>query len=295
MIIAIYGRPVDENILPEVEQLFTKLKSLNVEILVHDVFYEFLKKRIYSDKLNAGYATFSKHEQLKGRANFLLSVGGDGTLLETISLVRDSVIPILGINTGRLGFLANVSRNEIDSAIEALVDDKYTIDRRTLLHLETENNVFGNLNFALNEMTVHARESSVMMTIHTYINEEYLNSYWADGLIIATPTGSTAYSLSCGGPIMIPDSKSFIITPISPHNLNVRPLVISDNDVVTLKMEGRSKSFMVSLDSQSYMVESTGVLKISKENFQINLVRLNGQNFIHTLRNKLLWGVDKRN
>lgn len=288
MIIAIYGRPSDATILPEIEQLFAKLKSLNVEVVVHDVFYAFLNKRTDLSLLMEGCKTFSRHEQLTGKANFLLSIGGDGTLLETISLVRDSAIPILGINTGRLGFLATVSRDNIDSAVQALIDNKYSVDRRTLLHLETEQAIFGDLDFALNEMTVHARDSSVMMTIHTYINEEYLNSYWADGLIIATPTGSTAYSLSCGGPIMIPDSKSFIITPISPHNLNARPLVISDNDVVTLKMEGRSKSFMVSLDSQSKMVESSGVLKVRKEDFQISLVRLNGQNFIQTLRNKLL-------
>jgi NAD+ kinase len=292
MIIAVYGRPNKDNTSVQIQQLFDKLESLNIQVLVHDVFYKYTKQHL---NFGANVKTFSKHEHLKGVANFLLSIGGDGTLLETISFVRDSVIPILGINTGRLGFLANVSKDEIEGAVNALVNDKYNIDRRTLLHLETENNIFGDLNFALNEMTVHARESSVMMTIHTYINGEYLNSYWSDGLIIATPTGSTAYSLSCGGPIMIPDSKSLIITPIAPHNLNARPMVVSDNDVVKLKVEGRSKNFMVSLDSRSSMIESTAELTVSKEKFQINLVRLDNQNFIETLRNKLMWGLDKRN
>ncbi len=292
MVIAIYGRPNKDNALPQVQELFSKLEKLNIEVLVQNVFYSFIKEQF---SLGANVKTFSKHKELKDTAHFLLSIGGDGTLLETIALVRDSGIPILGINTGRLGFLANVSKDEIDQALSSLIDNKYTIDRRSLLHLDMETSSFGDLNFALNEMTVHARESSVMMTIHTYINDEYLNSYWSDGLIIATPTGSTAYSLSCGGPIMIPDSRNFIITPIAPHNLNVRPLIISDNDVVTLKLEGRSKSFMVSLDSRSAIVESATQLTIRKENFQINLVRLDGQNFIHTLRNKLLWGIDKRN
>lgn len=292
MIIAVYGRPNKDNASPQIQQLFDKLENLNVQVLVHDTFYTYIKQHL---KLSSNIKTFSKYEHLKGIANFLLSIGGDGTLLETISLVRDSVIPILGINTGRLGFLASVSKDEIDEALNAIINDKYNLDRRTLLHLETGSDTFGQLNFALNEMTVHAREASVMMVIHTYINDEYLNSYWADGLIVATPTGSTAYSLSCGGPIMIPDSKSFIITPIAPHNLNARPLVVSDNDIVKLKIEGRSKSFMVSLDSRSAMIESTSELTVSKANFQINLVRLDSQKFINTLRNKLMWGLDKRN
>jgi len=292
MIIAVYGRPNKDNILTEVQELFTKLDLLKLEVLIHEPFHDFIKDKF---KLGKQVRTFSRHEDLKGIANFLLSIGGDGTLLETIALVRDSVIPILGINTGRLGFLANVSKNEINAAVNALIEGKYAIDRRTLIHLETLPGLFGDLNFALNEMTVHARESSIMMTIHTYINDEYLNSYWSDGLIIATPTGSTAYSLSCGGPIMIPDSKSLIINPIAPHNLNARPLIISDNDVIKLKLEGRSKNFMVSLDSRSAVIESGMELKIRKENFQISLIRLDGQNFIQTLRNKLLWGIDKRN
>ncbi|MCC6690160.1 MAG: NAD kinase [Bacteroidia bacterium] len=272
--------------------MFNKLEELNIQVLVHDVFYNYSKHQL---KFGASVKIFSKHEHIKGSANFLLSIGGDGTLLETISLVRDSVIPILGINTGRLGFLANVSKDEIETAVNALVNDKYQLDRRTLIRLETENNIFGDVNFALNEMTIHAREASVLTTIHTYINGEYLNSYWSDGLIIATPTGSTAYSLSCGGPIMIPDSQNFIITPIAPHNLNARPMVISDNDIVTLKVENRSNNFMVSLDSRSAIVDSSTTLTVKKEKFQINLVRMENQNFIQTLRNKLLWGYDKRN
>ncbi len=292
MIIAVYGRPAKDNASPPIQQLFDKLEALGIKVLVHDLFHTFIKEFL---QLGASVSSFSKHEDIKGTANFLLSIGGDGTLLETVSFVRDSGIPILGINTGRLGFLANVSKNEIEEALNAIVNNQYHIDQRTLLHLETKNTVFGDLNFALNEMTVHTRESSTLMTIHTYINGEYLNSYWADGLIIATPTGSTAYSLSCGGPIMIPDSKSFIITPIAPHNLNARPMVVSDNDVIKLKIEGRSKNYLVSLDSRSAMVDTSEELTVSREKFQLNLVRLENQNFIQALRNKLMWGIDKRN
>lgn len=292
MIIAVYGRPAKDNASPPIQQLFDKLEALGIKVVVHDLFHTFIKQFL---QLGANVSSFSKHEDIKGTANFLLSIGGDGTLLETVSFVRDSGIPILGINTGRLGFLANVSKNEIEEALNAIVNNQYHIDQRTLLHLETKSAIFGDLNFALNEMTVHTRESATLMTIHTYINGEYLNSYWADGLIIATPTGSTAYSLSCGGPIMIPDSKSFIITPIAPHNLNARPMVVSDNDVINLKIEGRSKNYLVSLDSRSAMVDTSDELTVSREKFQLNLVRLENQNFIQALRNKLMWGIDKRN
>ena len=292
MVVAIYSRPNKTNASKEIFHLINRLVELNIAVVIHQTFCDYLQE---TKTLPPSVATFVTYEDIKDDVTFLISIGGDGTLLEKITLVRDSEIPVLGINTGRLGFLANVSIDEIENAIQALVHKKYTVDSRTLLRLETNLKLFGEANFALNEINVHARESSVMMTIHTYINGEYLNTYWSDGLIISTPTGSTAYSLSCGGPIVIPDSKSFIITPIAPHNLNARPLIISDNDVVSLKVEGRSKSFRVSLDSRSARIEAGTELTIRKERFTINLIRLAEHNFIQTLRNKLSWGIDKRN
>jgi NAD+ kinase len=232
---------------------------------------------------------------LKKEVNFMLSLGGDGTFLETLMYVRDSGIPILGINTGRLGFLANVAKTEINSAIDALLDNRYTIETRALLNLTTANNLFGDLNYALNELTIMKKDSLAMVTVNAYINGEYLNSYFADGLIIATPTGSTAYSLSCGGPLVMPGSENFLITPIAPHNLNVRPLIISDNNVITLKISGRSNQYLVTMDSRSEVVDNSVELTLKKAGFYANLVKLENQSFFNTIRNKLLWGLDKRN
>ena len=292
MTIAIYGRPNHKDSVIHLKELFDKLNKLGITFCVHEGLLAASKKVL---KVKSKINTFSGFVDLKNKVDFVLSIGGDGTMLETVALVRDSGIPILGINTGRLGFLASVSKNEIDQALNAILKKKYNLDKRTLLRLETSDNLFGEVNFALNEITIHKKDSASMMSIHTYINGEFLNSYWADGLILSTPTGSTAYSLSCGGPIMIPDSKSFIITPIAPHNLNVRPMVISDSDILTLKVEGRNSNFLVSLDSRSEVIDSSFELTIKKEKFGINLIRLPGQNFMATLRNKLLWGVDKRN
>jgi len=215
--------------------------------------------------------------------------------LDTVTLIRDSKIPILGINTGRLGFLSNISIQEIDQAMDALHSKKYTVDERALLKVKTEDNLFGETNFALNELTIHKKDSSSMITIHAYINDQYLNSYWADGLIIATPTGSTAYSLSCAGPIVVPGSENFVITPIAPHNLNVRPIVVSDNSEIKLKIEGRGMQFLASLDSRSETIDSKYELTIVKEKFKIGLIQLENQDFLRTIRNKLMWGIDKRN
>ena len=293
MKIAIYGRPENTTLSPYIKNLFLKLTALNVTFLLHEPFYNYLKSVINVDVTNIN--TFKSNELLKHKIDYLLSIGGDGTFLETISLVKDSGIPILGINTGRLGFLASVSKDEINTALESLMNKEYTLDQRVLLRLETENKLFGNVNYALNEITIHKKDSSAMISIHAYLNGEYLNSYWADGLIISTPTGSTAYSLSCGGPIVIPDSENFIITPIAPHNLNVRPIVIPDNNTITLKVEGRSPNYLVSLDSRSEIIDSSVELTVKKENFKISLLKLNSQNFLNTIRNKLMWGIDKRN
>lgn len=292
MEIAIYGKTADESHTSYLQGLFNKLRDMDAGVFIYEPFHDFLKQKI---TLPTSVQTFKKHEDLKQKVNYLMSIGGDGTFLETISLVKDSGIPIIGINMGRLGFLASVSKEEIDTALDALAERKYSLDKRTILRLETKSNLFGDLNYALNEVTVQKRDSSSMITIHAYINGVFLNSYWADGLIIATPTGSTAYSLSCGGPIVLPDSENFVITPIAPHNLNVRPLIISDNDTITLKVEGRSDQYLLSLDSHTEIINSTEELKINKASFKINLIQFDNHNFLNTLRNKLMWGIDRRN
>jgi NAD+ kinase len=227
--------------------------------------------------------------------DFMLSIGGDGTFLATLDFIRDSGIPVLGINTGHLGFLANIAQTEINNTIDAILNKQFSIEKRALISVSASNHLFGDLNYGLNELTIFKKDSTSMITIHTYINGDYLNSYFADGLIIATPTGSTAYSLSCGGPLVMPGSQNFVITPIAPHNLNVRPLVISDGNVLTLKVEARSGHYRATLDSRSEVIDSSIELTIKKADFQLNIIKLENQNFFNTIRNKLLWGLDKRN
>lgn len=292
MRIAIYGRSFQDNFTPGIQYLFEKLKQFNCEIYVFEAFHSFLKPRV---DISPEIKIFQKNHEIKGKVDFLISIGGDGSLLDTVTLIRDSKIPILGINTGRLGFLSNISIQEIDLAIDALHSKKYKVDERALLKVKTEDNLFGETNFAMNELTIHKKDSSSMITIHAYINDQYLNSYWADGLIIATPTGSTAYSLSCAGPIVVPGSENFVITPIAPHNLNVRPIVVSDNSEIKLKVEGRGMHFLASLDSRSETIDSKYELTIVKENFKIGLIQLEHQDFLRTIRKKLMWGIDKRN
>ena len=226
---------------------------------------------------------------------FFLSLGGDGTLLESVTYIGKSEVPILAINTGRLGFLATISREESEEAVTKLLEGEYTIDKRTLLRLVSNRDLFKGINFALNDFTLMKKDSSSMITVHTFIDGEFLNSYWADGIIISTPTGSTGYSLSCGGPLVFPRSNNFIITPVSPHNLTARPIVVADSSVVTFRVEGRSKKFLVSLDSRFATVDDAVKLKITKENFQVNLVQLESHHYFNTLRQKLNWGLDIRN
>lgn len=288
--IAIYARSNPDNISEEIKKLIIRLHGIGKELIVYAPFYAFLKQ---NSNLELEFQTYSDHTDIKG-AECLISLGGDGTILETLTLVRDSGIPIMGINTGRLGFLASISEQEIDFAIEALSQKKYIIDKRMLLKLETNQGFFPSTNYALNEITI-VKKDSTMMTIHTQLDGAFLNSYWADGLIVSTPTGSTAYSLSCGGPVVMPDSKSFIITPIAPHNLNVRPLIVADDKVLSLKIEGRSPSYLITLDSRSHEIAPNTEIRILKEKFHINLIRFENHDFFNTLRNKLMWGVDKRN
>tara|TARA_B110000459_G_scaffold43678_1_gene48081 strand:+ start:2231 stop:3109 length:879 start_codon:yes stop_codon:yes gene_type:complete len=289
--IAIYGQRLEDNYLSFIQVLFQDLLNKDVEVVVCENFYKDLSERI---KLDNRLKLFKDHLDMDG-VNYLFSIGGDGTLLKTITYVRDSNIPIFGINTGRLGFLTSIATEEIEFAIDAILAGDFDLDRRTLLSLETENNLFGEVNYALNEITLQKKDTSSMITIQVYLNGEFLNSYWADGIIISTPTGSTAYSLSCNGPIILPGSGNIIINPIAPHNLNVRPVVVPDDTELTLKIKGRTDNFLVALDSRSLTVPLSMELKITKSSHQINILRLKNHSFLKTLRSKLIWGHDKRN
>lgn len=292
MKIAIYIRSFSEENKHIIEKIFKKIDELKAQVMIYEPFFNSVKDEV---KIKREVETFSSSNDINNAVDYLVSIGGDGTLLETTTLVRDSGIPIIGINTGRLGFLSSIDLSEVDEAIDQVFRGEYTLEKRTLLKVETANDLFGQENFALNEMTVQKRDTSSMITIHAYMNGEFLNSYWADGLIIATPTGSTAYSLSCGGPIILPGSNNFEITPISPHNLNVRPLIVPDNKIITLQIEGRNKEFLVSLDSRSKIIDDSIELRVSKNNFHLNLLRLKNQNHLATMRSKLNWGLDQRN
>ncbi len=262
----------------------------NFKVTVFKPYLEFLNS---SSEKPFTIDTYTNSEELIAKADYVISLGGDGTMLETLEYVRRSGIPVLGVNTGRLGFLAAVYKEDFGKAIHLLINEKFTLDKRELIELDKTTS-FKEFNYALNEFTIHKKESSAMINIDTYVDGVFLNSYFADGLIVSTPTGSTAYSLSCGGPIMVPDSDNFIITPIAPHNLNVRPIVISNNKTLRFKVSGRSDSFNVSLDSRSQTIKNQFDLQIKKADFRFNMINLEGQHFFETLRNKLLWGLDKR-
>ena len=291
MTIAVYARNTKDNHPLYIEKLAVLLKKEKVNLIVYESYYQFLQKQ---HNFSTELETFACSDTLKSKADYVICLGGDGTMLETLALVRKSGIPVLGVNTGRLGFLASVSKDDIEKAASLLVKEKFTLDKRELLEIVGGEKQFANVNYGLNEFTIHKKDSSAMIHIDTYVDEVFLNSYFADGLIVATPTGSTAYSLSCGGPIMIPDSENFIITPIAPHNLNVRPIVISNNKTLRFKVSGRYDGFNVSLDSRTSQINSSTEIKIKKADFRFNMISFEGQHFFQTLRNKLLWGLDKR-
>lgn len=274
------------------QRLFDTLFDAKTELWVYSRFFEMIRNDIVC---RGEIHLFSSAAQITGKADYFFSVGGDGTLLHTVDIVRDSMTPILGLNAGRLGYLTSAPLSEIESAVYALKTGTVHIERRSLLRLDTKENLFGDINFALNDFTIHKKDSSSMITVHAKVNGVFLNSYWGDGLIISTPTGSTAYSLSCGGPIVAPDCAVFVVTPISPHNLNVRPLVISSDSVITLTAETRHQNYLAALDSRSESISTPVEFNIKKEAFWANIVRLQGQNFPATIRGKLLWGSDNRN
>jgi NAD+ kinase len=291
MKIAIHGKSFTEEGSPFVQEVFAELTRRGAQIFVSQRFHRSLQE----SAILAGDVSVYKSQKDIKNVDFIFSLGGDGTLLETVTHVGHLEIPILGINLGRLGFLATIAKSKIKYAIEALYCQTYTLDQRSLISLESNKPIFNGQNFSLNEFTILKKDTSSMITVHTYIDGNYLNSYWADGLIVSTPTGSTGYSLSCGGPVVHPGSGTFVITPVSPHNLNVRPIVVSDESVISFEIEGRSKQFLVALDSRSRAVDDSIQMSVRKEKFCARLVKLNGYNYLDTLRQKLNWGYDIRN
>jgi NAD+ kinase len=293
MKIAIYGRVFKKENAQFIQQLYDYLHTSDIDVVTEEVF---LAQCVASGIKPRNTATFSNQaDLLKDEIDFMVVLGGDGTILDTLVYTHKKPVPVMGINTGRLGFLAGEAKTDIKKAIDNLIKGHYTIDYRSVLQLETSMPLFDGVHFALNDFIIHKKDSSSMITIHTYVNGEYLNSYWSDGLIISTPTGSTGYSLSCGGPILYPTASSVVITPIAPHNLNVRPMVISDEYVLSFEVEGRSTSFLITLDSRSESIGSSVQLAVKKANFKFPLVRFNEENYLNTLRRKLMWGHDNRN
>lgn len=293
MRIAIYSRLLKPKDVPFVQAVFDNLKKWNVEVFVHEDYVSEIRKKI---NCSNEIFTFGEADNLlEHRIDLMISLGGDGTILDTLSIIRDSNIPIAGVNLGRLGFLSSIDKNYIAEAIAALVKGNFTLDKRTVLHLDSNIPVFNGMNFALNDCTISKRDTSSMIVVHTYVNGEFLNSYWADGLIISTPTGSTGYSLSCGGPIIFPNSGNFVITPISPHNLTMRPIVIPDDAVLSFEIEGRGENFLCTLDSRYEPITKNHRLAVKKADFTVNIARLFERNFLTTIREKLGWGFDSRN
>jgi len=292
MKVAIYSRVIDPDQQADVQELFTALTRNSIKAVIYHPFFETIRSCFtHLDTVQV----FHTAGELDQSIDFLISLGGDGTMLDTVTLVQNKDIPVLGINFGRLGFLASIGRKALHSAVRALVNRTYVIDKRSLIHLDGDQMLFNEMPYGLNEFAIHKTDTSPMIKIHTYLNGEFLNTYWADGVIVSTPTGSTGYSLSCGGPIVFPESCSFVITPVAPHNLNVRPIIVPDNNIISFEVEGRTDHFICALDSRKEVVDKKTLLAVRRESFNFNLVRLNENNFLQTLREKLSWGLDTRN
>ncbi len=292
MKVAIYSRGLDTEQGAHLDILLEALTRFEVCILIYQpLLLQFNHVTIRYPAL----VPFATSADLPEELDCLISLGGDGTLLDTVTLVRNKKIPVLGINFGRLGFLADISREELSSAVDALVNRTFIIDKRTLIHLDSDKKLFGEAPFGLNEFAIHKRDTSPMIKVHAYLNGEFLNTYWADGLIVSTPTGSTGYNMSCNGPILFPESSSFVITPVAPHNLNVRSIIVPDTSIISFEIESRADMFICALDARREIVDKSIQLAVKKEAFGVNLVRLNENSFLSTLRTKLAWGLDKRN
>ncbi|CAZ96605.1 NAD kinase [Zobellia galactanivorans] len=293
MKVAVYSQMYQEDTLQYVMELLDELEKEGAEIAIEKEFHAFL-----SQKYSAGaYSTFSDSEGLDASFDMFVSFGGDGTILRATTFVGDLGIPIVGVNTGRLGFLSTFSKEEVRKVVQEFNKGAYTIVERSLVEVDERSDIpeLNGLNFALNEITVSRKDTTSMITVETYLNNEYLTSYWADGLIVSTPTGSTGYSLSCGGPVIEPTAKSLVLTPIAPHNLNARPLVISDDTQIRLKVSGREEHHLISLDSRIASVANGKEILIKKADFTIKMIEYTSESFLKTLRNKLLWGEDRRN
>ncbi|KOF04059.1 inorganic polyphosphate kinase [Roseivirga seohaensis subsp. aquiponti] len=291
MKIALHGKSITPEAIDCVKDLLQVLSEKSIDIAMSKDFEKQLKKV----KLNANPSRILLPGDDLSDIDFVLSLGGDGTMLDTIAYTAQYETPIVGINLGRLGFLATTPRGEINNAVNALVSGNFNVESRSLIHVDSNDDLFAPFNFGLNEFTIVKKETSSMIVVHTYVDGEYLNAYWADGLIISTPTGSTGYSLSCGGPLVHPRLKNFILTPVSPHNLNVRPIIVSDQSEITFEIEGRTNRFMVSLDSRSCSVDDKVKISVKRESFEAKLVRFDHNSYFDTLRQKLNWGVDARN
>ncbi len=294
MKIAIYGKSFSESFTDSFRLMCNMFAEKEVDVVIYRPFYDFIVQEMNYQPLVQGY--FTEHNDFPTDVDYLFTIGGDGTFLGAVAIVRNLGIPLVGINCGRLGFMADISQDKIPQAVIDIFQGDFTIEERNLLKVESVGeDLFSDFNCAMNEFAVHKKNSASMITIHTYLNNEYLNSYWADGLIIATPTGSTGYSLSVGGPILIPNTQNFVISPISPHNLSVRPIVVPNNSGITIRVEGRSDNFLASLDSRVTTFNAATEIKVSKGDYKINVLKLKNYSFYETLRNKLMWGADKRN
>lgn len=294
MKVGIYGQFYHKEAGRYVQELLDILGQKQIEVIIEKNFLDLIRA---NDEIKASYDHFSTFEELDNSYDLFFSIGGDGTILKTVTYIRDLNIPIAGINTGRLGFLATIRKQEIAASINKILDGQYQISNRSLLEVFTGNGLqpLGELNFALNEIAINRKNTTSMISVTTHLDDEILTHYWADGLIVATPTGSTGYSLSCGGPVIAPETSSVVLTPIAPHNLNARPLVVPDHTTITLQVSGREEEHLISLDSRIMTLKNETTVTLKKASFTIKLITLEGESFLKTIRKKLLWGEDKRN
>jgi NAD+ kinase len=293
MQIVVFGKQFKDKDLPYIQALFDVLHAEGIQPFVYTPYLNDLEEHLH---FPGPYTAFDDYQDFRRhRIDVVIVLGGDGTMLNAVTLVRDSGVPMLGINLGRMGFLASIEKRHIEQSIQKLKRGLYIIEERSAIYLESNPPLFGEIPYALNDCTLLKRDTSSMITIHTYINGDYLNSYWADGIIISTPTGSTGYSLSCGGPVIFPDSGNFVLTPVAPHNLNVRPIVLSDESIISFEIEGRADNFICTLDSRFEIINAQHQLAVRKNDFPIRLVQLEDVTFLHTIREKLAWGRDIRN
>jgi len=292
MLVAVYSKKVNKATIPIFMRFAAVAERFGWKLILEkELKHQLVKKTGIFKETDV----FSSHEDFHEGIDLAFSIGGDGTFLKTVAYIRDSGVPILGINTGRLGFLANIGDELFEDALELVRQKRYDFQKRSLLRVETERGIYGADNVAMNEVTLLKKDTSSMITVDTFLDDKYLNSYWADGLIVATPTGSTAYNLSCGGPIVTPGCQVHIITPIAPHNLNVRPVVVPDNMPIKLRIEGRERNYLISLDGNAKSIKQNEEVLIRKAEYMINVIKLEDTNFLDTIRNKMSWGKDQRN